>query len=208
MIGAVESGGARQHASVSAVGEAVLRAVGGRRLRHEDASSREARASARPPDRDGDGRSNRTAAIDSGTATERCPRDRGGAMKALLLGAALLLPRPSLASGAAAGHGLLRRPHVRRAARCHSRRCQKRHHRRRRQLTTAAIAWSSAGRRTSRPTPSIALRARLGNTFVAPVIPYAPGGVIPLRDEAFAELLEAAATSAKRQRVQEHLPAR
>ena len=37
----------------------------------------------------------------------------------------------------------------------------------------------------------------LGNTLVAPVIPYSPGGAVPLRDDAFAELVEAAATSAK-----------
>jgi len=37
----------------------------------------------------------------------------------------------------------------------------------------------------------------VGRTLVAPVIPYAPGGVIPLKEEAFAQLLAAAATSAR-----------
>ena len=39
----MEGGGARQHARLSAMGEAVFRAVGGRRLQHEDAEDREAR---------------------------------------------------------------------------------------------------------------------------------------------------------------------
>ena len=50
----VEGGGARQHARLSAVGEAVLRAVGRRRLQHEDAEDREARHRRRAA-RDGDG---------------------------------------------------------------------------------------------------------------------------------------------------------
>ena len=117
-------------------------------------------------------------------------------MKTLLLGAALLLTAPALASAQRPDTRFfedLTFDELRDAIRAGAR-----------NVIIPTGGTEDGGDRivTGRPTDVATYAAeriarRLGNTFVAPVIPYSPGGVIPLRAEVFAELLEAAATSVK-----------